>query len=61
MSKFSREIKKKERKVILSITIEPSAIEKIQDIHDNVSQWVRNAIEEKLIRDLPINNKIKGA
>jgi hypothetical protein len=58
MSKFSKENKKdKERKVILSITIEPSKVALIQGIHENVSEWIRDAIDEKFIND---NNKING-
>ena len=58
MSKFSNKKEKPEKKIAASLSIEKSLVDKILDIHWNFSEWVRDAIIEKLEKDKSINDKV---
>lgn len=64
MSKFSKENKynsdPKQAMIPMAVRFDELTIKQVSEIHNNFSEWVRDAVEEKLIRDLPINNRIKG-
>lgn len=41
---------KKERKIVKTIMIEPSLFKRADDIHDNFSEFARDAIEHYLVK-----------
>jgi len=52
MSKFSnRRVKLGETKVFVGFRIYQSDVDAIKELHDNVSEWVRDAVLEKLDRE----------
>lgn len=58
MGKYSKN--KKQPLVIKSIRFEQRAIDEASDIHDNFSELVQDALDEKLIREQAILEGMKS-